>query len=414
MNLATKISNCRSCGNYLGKPFLDLGNSPLANDYEKEDTISKEFPLAVCFCSKCYLVQLDHNINSEHMFTDYAYFSSYSTTFLKHAARTVWDLANRFGITKDSTVLEIASNDGYLLKYMKQYTKNILGIDPAKNIAAVANENGIPTLDIFFNSATALACMDYYKKKFDIIIGNNVLAHVPDIIDFISGVSLCLEQDGIATFEFPYLSALLKHKEFDTIYHEHIFYYSLIALKNLFAKFDMEIFDIRFSNIHGGSVRIFVKHSYTERVIDSSVSTFEYMERMDSLDNDQTYKLFSYEVDSIKRDLWHLINSGIFHYEKTLAAYGAPAKGNTLLNYCGIDNSVIDFTVDISPHKQGLYLPGSHIPIYAPEELARRMPDYCLILPWNFKEEIINQQFKYLEKGGKFIIPVPLPRVIEL
>ena len=404
----TEIKYCRACDAPLGKPFLDLGDSPLANAYEKVDESSSLYPLAVVYCTKCYLVQLTYNIDPDVMFTDYAYFSSFSTTFLHHIGRTVENLAKRFSIDKETKVLEIASNDGYLLQYMKRYTNRITGVDPAKNIAAEANKKGIPTIAEFFSKDFAISL----NQEFDIIIGNNVLAHVPNINDFLAGVKICLAEEGVATFEFPYLSSLLKHVEFDTIYHEHIFYYSLIALKNLFALHDMEIFDIRYSQIHGGSVRIFVQHFHDINLIDSSVSVFEFMERMDGLDNDLIYKNFSTQVDTIKRDLWHMINSGILHQGKTLAAYGAPAKGNTLLNYCGIDANTIDFTVDISPHKQGLFLPGSHIPIYHPDELLRRMPDYCLILPWNFKEEIMQQQAEYLNREGKFIIPIPFPRVI--
>lgn len=408
-----EIKNCRACGNLLPKPFLDLGNSPLANSYETNDSFAIEFPLAVAFCTKCYLVQLTYTVDSSAMFSDYAYFSSYSTTFLKHIERYVWDLAVDIGITKDTCVLEIASNDGYLLKFMKRYTRNILGIDPAKNIAAEANKNGIPTIAKFFNSETVIQdIFPVYGKKFNIIIGNNVLAHVPDINDFIQGVSVCLEQNGVAVFEFPYLMSFLRHVEFDTIYHEHIFYYSLIALKSLFSQYDMEIFDVRFSQIHGGSIRIFVKHSYSMRPVNSSVSTFEYMERMEGLDTESRYHNFAWDVKNIKNDLLSLVE-GISNSDKILAAYGAPAKGNTLLNYCGIGNTHIKFTVDLSPHKQGKYLPGSHIPILPPDELVKQMPDYCLILPWNFKEEIMNQQAEYLKKGGKFVVPIPVLRVIE-
>ena len=405
--------NCLSCKSESMKVFLDLGDTPLANDYLTEDyikTISLEetFPLRVAFCTKCYMVQLTDTVNPKKIYEDYAYFSSYSTTFLEHARKMVEDLSIEHSLIDG--FLEIASNDGYLLQYVKEHNCEILGVEPAANIAKVANANNIPTLNEFFNTSTVPLILERFGKKPRFIIGNNVLAHVPDINDFVEAISKCLVVPGLAVFEFPYLPILLNNMEFDTIYHEHVFYYSIIALKNLFERHGMEIFDVKFFSIHGGSVRIYVQHEGV-RPIKSIVSYYEMNERLQGLDTEGVYMDFGLKVEHLKADLKYLLRD-LKQRGFSLAAYGAPAKGNTLLNTLEIGRQILDFTVDTSPHKQGKFLPGSQIPIYPREHLLEMQPDYTLLLPWNFADEIMAQQQEYLNAGGQFIIPVPTPRIV--
>lgn len=404
MATVTEIINCRSCGTKLPPPFLDLGKTPLANSYVKEQGDNERFyPLAVSLCRKCYLVQLTHTVNPEDIFSDYAYFSSYSNSFLEHAKKFVDFVMMTYPRDR---ILEIASNDGYLLQYFKQYNVDIIGIEPAKNIAKVAIAKGIPTFDEFFNSKM----VQKFDKKFGLIIGNNILAHVPDINDFIFAVKLVLDDYGVATFEFPYLLLLISKMEFDTIYHEHVFYYSLLSLQSIFERQGLEIFDIKFSSMHGGSIRIFVSHK-GQFNISSVVSMYELNERVYGLDEEETYLNFASKVYNIKIALQNLINNLKWRNCK-IVAYGAPAKGNTLLNYCGLTKDDIDYTVDVSPHKQNLFLPGTQIPIYSPQYLLVDKPEYALMLPWNFKNEILEQQKEFLQNGGHFIIPIPTLQIV--
>ncbi len=406
------IRQCLGCGSELPDTFLDLGEMPLANNYiEPRDQDIKEtfYKLAIAYCPECHLVQLTHRVDPKKLFSNYLYFSSFSDAFLKHAEVMVETLTSRFTLDSNSLVLEIGSNDGYLLQFFKKKGIPILGIEPAKNIAKVANEKGIPTIDVFFGSDSTSRILKE-KGPANIIIGNNVLAHVPLINDFLLSVNRCLKPGGSAIFEFPYLKDLLGKTEFDTIYHEHVFYYSLHAIKILAERAGLELYDVSRQDIHGGSVRVFLQEG-KRYGISNSVNQFLVEEQKCGVTDMSLYNSFGEKVRRLKADLVELLRK-IKQGGSTIAAYGAAAKGNTLLNYIGIDYSVIDFVVDRSTYKQGLLMPGSRIPILHHDELLARMPNYTIILAWNFADEIMKQQREYLEKGGKFIIPVPSVQVI--
>jgi SAM-dependent methyltransferase len=343
------------------------------------------------------------------MFRHYLYFSSYSETFLEHARQMAAELTERFGLGPASRVLEIGSNDGYLLKYFRDRQMRILGVDPAENIARQAEQKRIPTLCTFFGT-TAVNEVVGRLGRADLVVGNNVLAHVPAINDFLSAVKMCLAQGGVAAFEFPYLRDLIDHGEFDTIYHEHVFYCSLTAVRALAARAGLELFGVERQPIHGGSLRIFLQRP-GRRAVSEAVTRMLADERTAGLLEQAHHSQFALRVQTLKRELLALID-GLKSQGARLAAYGAAAKGVTLLNYCGIGPSRIGFTVDRNPHKQGLYLPGSLLPIAPPERLLAEMPDYTLILPWNIADEIISQQQEYRGRGGKFIVPIPHPKVV--
>jgi predicted TPR repeat methyltransferase len=405
-------AGCRGCGAELPPPFLDLGRTPLANAYVRpEEAGSPEpiFRLAVSRCGRCDLVQLTESVSPAEMFHEYAYFSSYSDSFTCHARLMAANLIERFQLGNHSRVIEIASNDGYLLRHFRERGIGVLGVEPARNVAAVARDNGVPTLVEFFNSATS-AKIAAQSGLADLIIGNNVLAHVPNINDFMAGAASLLKITGAAVFEVPYLRDLLDHGEFDTIYHEHVFYFSLNAIARLAARAGLEVYDVEPQAIHGGSLRVFLQHA-NARGCAHGVMDLLIAERREGLLGDERYREFGAKVESIKLKLLRLLND-LRAGGKRIAAYGAPAKGNTLLNFCGIGTPLIEFTVDRNPYKQGCMLPGSHVPIHPPPELLRRRPDYALILPWNIKEEVIEQQRDYLLAGGRFIVPVPEPHVV--
>jgi len=404
---------CLGCGVTSPKVFLDLGRTPLANsyvqaevDYDREEI----FPLAVAYCENCDLVQLSETVAPEKMFSEYAYFSSYSDSFLEHARLMAESHVERFNLGRDSHVLEVASNDGYLLQYFKRRGIGVLGIDPARNIAEEANRRGIPTLCQFFGEAIAPDLVREHGQA-DLIIGNNVLAHVPGVDGFLRATAACLRADGAAVFEFPYLRELLDKTEFDTIYHEHVFYYSLSAIKNLAHRIGLELWDVAPQQVHGGSLRVFLQHPGA-RPIDSRVDRMISEEEKAGLTGFARYASFGQQVCALKDQLLSMLKD-LKRAGKRIAAYGAPAKGNTLLNYCGIGRDLLEFTVDRSPHKQGMFLPGSHLPILPPGELLARKPNYALILPWNIADEIIRQQSEYLLAGGRFITPIPEPRILE-
>jgi len=406
------IGKCLGCNYELPAPFLDLGETPLANSYiipRKQDEEEVSYRLAVAYCPKCHLVQITHRVEPEHLFSNYLYFSSYSQAFVKHASATVERLTHQLALDSNSLVMEIASNDGYLLQFFNQKGIPVLGIEPAKNIAKVAMEKGIPTLNLFFGSESVDEILKE-KGPADIIIGNNVLAHVPLINDFLSSVRKCLKSNGSAVFEFPYLRDLLDHTEFDTIYHEHVFYFSLSAIKILTERTGLQLYDVHHQDIHGGSLRVFMQKETRFNVSDNVTQMLLEEERY-GITNEDCYKNFGEKVAGLRARLIQLLQE-LKQSGKTIAAYGAAAKGNTLLNYTKIDNNIIDFVVDRNPYKQGLFLPGTHIPISHPDELLKKMPDYTMILSWNFAEEILTQQDEYLKRGGKFIIPIPEVSVV--
>lgn len=403
---------CLGCNTQLPQPFLDLGRMPLANAFIPQEQAHRPeatYPLAVAYCPACHLVQLTDLVPPAAMFSEYLYFSSYSDSFLAHAREMAGLLIDRLQLGPQSRVLEIASNDGYLLQYFRQRGIAVLGIEPAQNIAAVAEDRGIPTLNRFFGPGVVEETLDRFGPA-DVVIGNNVLAHVPTINAFFLAVGACLKRTGTAVFEFPSLKELLDRTEFDTIYHEHVFYYSLTAVKQLAERAGLELYDVARQPIHGGSLRVFLRHRETSTMT-SNVMEILAEEQAAGLTDPGRYAAFSRDVavlkDKLVRVLLDLKATG-----KRLAGYGAAAKGSTLLNYFGIGPKILDFVVDRSPHKQGRYVPGVRLPIYSPEKLIEAMPDYVLLLAWNFADEIIAQQGEYRRKGGQFIIPVPTPKIV--
>lgn len=410
---ADQANSCLGCGAALGEPFLDLGTTPLANSYIKPELADQPEPryrLAVAYCGSCHLVQLTDHVPPQHLFSEYLYFSSYSESYLEHASRMASSLIRRLRLNTSSRVVEVASNDGYLLQYFQRRGIPVRGVEPAANIAMHAIRKGIPTYNRFFDSEAARDILATFGPA-DLLIGNNVLAHVPQINDFLLAVKAVLANTGCAVFEFPHVLELLRHVEFDTIYHEHVFYYSLSAVQILANRAGLEIFDVERQPVHGGSLRVFLQPR-PYRPVHPSVEAVLEEERLEGLTGPDRWASFSEQVANLRSDLLELL-CGLKRERKRVAAYGAPAKGNTLLNYCQIGTDLIEFTVDRSPYKQNLLLPGSRIPIYAPEALEREMPDYVLILPWNVSREIISQQADYRRRGGKFIVPIPKPRILD-
>jgi len=401
--------NCRFCNEALTKIFADLGISPLSNAFLKKEMLGdleKKYPLCAYVCDNCFLVQLSEFEKPENIFGDYAYFSSYSSTWIQHAEDYVSMMMEKFDFDKKSLVVEIASNDGYLLQFFKKKNIPILGIEPAVNVAKVAKEKGIPTITKFFSVNTANE-LKKEGKSADLIVGNNVLAHVPDLNDFVKGLKVLLKPTGIITLEFPHILQLIQKNQFDTIYHEHFSYFSLVTVRKIFSFHGLEIFDVEEIPTHGGSLRIYVKHTEYEKIsINEKVGILLEKERQYGLENISTYTNFIKNVEEVKKGLQEFFNSAK-NAEKKIVCYGAAAKGNTLLNYCEIGNNFIDYAVDQNPHKQGLFLPGTHIPIKNPSEIQKTKPDYIVIIPWNLKDEIM-EQMKYIKKwGGKFMIPIP-------
>ena len=410
--MSSTKGTCLGCGNELPEPFLSLGKMPLANAYvrpEKTDSPEPSFPLAVAYCPVCHLVQLTDIVPPEEMFSEYLYFSSFSDSFLAHARGMAHELIKRFHLDTENLVLEIGSNDGYLLQHFHKRGIRSLGVEPAKNIAAEAQRRGIPTLNRFFGTAAVKEILQIFGKA-DLIIGNNVLAHIPGINEFLLAVKACLRPSGIVVFEFPHLKELLDKTEFDTIYHEHVFYLSVSALIVLAERAGLQLFDVTRHRVHGGTLLVFLQKGQTQPVT-SNVATMVAGEVVAGLTSPERYASFSREVASLKQQLLSMLH-GLKASGKRIAGYGAPAKGNILLNYCGIGPDLLEFTVDRSPHKQGLFTPGSRLPIRDPAFLVKEVPDYTLILPWNLAGEIISQQKEYIHKGGSFIIPVPEPMII--
>lgn len=406
---------CRFCGNKLKYTFVDLGASPLANSYlriEQLQQMEPFYPLHAYICESCYLVQLPVFESPENIFGDYAYFSSYSVSWLKHAQTYTDLMVERFGLYSNSQVIEIASNDGYLLQYFKERRIPVLGIEPARNVAKAAQDAGIPTIIKFFGVQTAMELATEGKYA-DLLIGNNVLAHIPDVNDFVKGMKIILRRNGIITMEFPHLMRLIEENQFDTIYHEHFSYFSFITVEKIFSTHGLTIFDVDEIPTHGGSLRIYACHTEdTSKQVGPKVADLRNKEKTSGFTNIDYYLSFSEKVKETKRRILAFL-IGAKQDGKSVVGYGAPAKGNTLLNYCGIRSDFVDYTVDRSPHKQGLYLPGTHIPIYHPDKIKETKPDYLLILPWNLKEEIMEQMSHIRDWGGKFVTLIPNVRIYK-
>ena len=406
-------SMCRSCGATLEHTFVDLGMSPLANSYVKPEQLNcmePFYPLHVFVCGKCLLVQLEQFSSPADIFSDYAYFSSFSDSWLAHAKAYVDMITPRFSLGKNSKVVEIASNDGYLLQNFVARGIPVLGVEPAANVAEVAKGKGIQTKVLFFGEKTARDLVEDGWSA-DLIIGNNVLAHVPDLNDFVRGLKLLLKPSGLVTMEFPHLLQLMNQSQFDTIYHEHFSYFSFLAVEQVFAGHGMKLFDVEELPTHGGSLRIYAAHTEdSSKQVQPRAKELKSREQEAGYGRLDHYLSFGSKVEGVKRTLLSFLISAK-QEGKRVVGYGAPAKGNTLLNYCGVRTDLIDYTVDRSPHKQGHFLPGVHIPIYAPDQIRRTRPDYVLILPWNLREEVMEQMSHIREWGGKFVVPIPEVKV---
>lgn len=400
--------HCRFCDAELKRTFVDLGRSPLANSLLSVDDVGRAeaiYPLHAFVCDQCLLVQLPELAGAENIFTDYLYFSSYSRLWLDHCRDYVGQMIKRYALDERSLVVEIASNDGYLLQYFKQRDIGVLGVEPAANVAKVAQDKGIPTEVAFFGVETARRLATAGKSA-DLMVANNVLAHVPALHDFVAGFKALLKPTGTATFEFPHLLRLIEDKQFDTIYHEHFSYFSFFVVDKIFARHGLRIYDVETLPTHGGSLRIFVCHVDAPFTRSDSVNDVLARERVAGLHHIEIYAGFANGVIEIKcRILEFLIETR--RSGNTVAGYGAPAKGNTLLNYCGIGPELLPFTVDISPHKQGRFLPGVQIPIFAPERIFAARPDFVLILPWNIKGEIMEKMAAIRQWGSRFVIAIP-------
>jgi SAM-dependent methyltransferase len=401
-------ANCRFCGGALFD-FVDLGMSPLCESFVPEDRLNaaeRFYPLVAYVCGSCFLVQLEEYVAPEEIFTEYAYFSAFSDAWLSHAKRYVDVIAEQLSLGPASRVIELGSNDGYLLQYFVKKGIPVLGIEPAINVAVAARQRGVETLTRFFGAAVA-AELAGTGKKADLIVANNVMAQVPDVNSFVEGIGIILKPDGVCTVEFPHLLRTMSGNQFDQIYHEHFSYFSALTAQQIFARHGLRIFDIEEIWTHGGSLRIHVCKAKTEKhPTQRSVSGVIKQEREAGLDRLDTYGGFAHQVRDTKRKILTFLieakNAG-----KSIAGYGAPGKGNTLLNYCGIRTDFIDYTVDRNPYKQGMYLPGTRIPIFAPDKIAETRPDYVMILPWNLREEIAAQLSYIRDWGAKFVVPIP-------
>lgn len=406
-------STCRFCSTPLARTFCDLGTTPLSNSYvAQEDLDAPEpvYPLHVFVCENCFLVQLEEFEDPQEIFGEYAYFSSYSDSWLAHCREYVDAMQSRLNLDASSKVIEIASNDGYLLQYFLGAGIPVLGIEPAANVAAVATDKGIPTIVKFFGVDTARELVRSGQQA-DLLLGNNVLAHVPDINDFVAGMAIALKPDGVITMEFPHLLELMHHNQFDTIYHEHFSYLSLLSVERIFAAHGLHVFDAEELPTHGGSLRIYARHA-GDSSVNERILNLRSIEANAGLSDIGTYASFGDRVQETKNALLEFLRTAK-QDGKRIAAYGAPAKGNTLLNYCGVGKDFIDFTVDRSPAKQGRFLPGTRIPVLAPTALLDARPDYVLILPWNIKDEIMANMSQVRDWGGQFVVPIPAVEIIE-
>ncbi len=406
---------CRFCKKETENVFIDLINSPASNSFLTKEQLSEPevyYPLKVFVCHHCFLVQVDEYKKSDDIFNaDYVYFSSFSKSWLKHAEEYVNMMISRFGLNENSQVLELASNDGYLLQYFKQRSVPVLGIEPTKNTAAVAREKGIESITEFFgvDLAGQLAAQGRYA---DVLLGNNVLAHVPDILDFVGGMKLVLKPEGVITMEFPHLLRLVQSNQFDTIYHEHFSYLSFYTVKQIFEQCGLKMFDVEELTTHGGSLRIFACHAESDRTVEANVGEMLSKEKVAGMQRPEFYHGFQDRAMKVKLDVLRFLveqkSKG-----KSVAGYGAAAKGNTLLNFCGVKNDLLDFVVDANPNKQGKFLPASHIPVVDEALLRSKRPAFVMLLPWNLKDELMDQ-LKYIRDwGGKFVVPIPDLTIID-
>lgn len=402
------MTKCRFCQSELDFVFLDLGNQPLANSYISSiSSIGKEsrYPLRTKLCEECFLVQVDCDVQASSIFSNYAYYSSTSTTWLKHASSYVDDISQSIKLSSDSLVVEVASNDGYLLRHFIEKGIRVMGIEPAQNIASYANQNGIPTRSVFFGSNVAKALLEEGLSA-NLMVANNVLAHVPDINDFVAGFKILLDRDGIATFEFPHLLNLLTKYQFDTIYHEHYSYLSLLTAIKIFNKHKLKIYDVMELDTHGGSLRIFVCHENSNNKVSDRVYELLNKEISYSLNHRRGFEGFATKVDKIKDDLLNFLRQKKSEGIK-VSGYGAAAKGNTLINYCNINSDLLDVVYDKSPYKSFKFLPGSHIEVRPVEEISKNRPDILLVFPWNFRNEIMAEQHQIRGWGGQFVTAIP-------
>lgn len=408
--------NCRFCKTPLKSIFADLGKTPLANSYVRSEDINKGesfYPLRSFVCSNCFLVQLDEFVSPENIFTEYAYMSSYSESMLNHVQNFVHDSITKFKLSEKSNVIEIASNDGYLLQFFKKNNIPCFGIEPAINVAKIAEEKGIKTITKFFSLNTAKELVKS-EKRADLLLAFNVLPHVPDLNDFVKGLKELLSQDGVIVIQFSaYLLPFLKNVEFDTIYHEHFSLFSVFTLQKIFSEYGLTIFDLEEQQIHGGSMRLYLKHAENNsNVISPNVEEQIKKEIKYGVNDLSTYLNFQNKIELVKQRVWKFFMDAK-NKNKSIVGYGAPAKGNTLLNYCGINQNMLEYTVDINPYKQGLFLPGTNIPIYSPQKIFETRPDYVVILAWNLKEEIMQQMKKIRDWGGKFVVFIPEVQILS-
>ncbi|GAB2778953.1 SAM-dependent methyltransferase [Hymenobacter luteus] len=409
-------SPCRFCGEPLDYTFVNLGTSPLCQNHVRPHEFNRAeafYPLHARVCRSCFLVQLDEFVTSEEIFqNDYAYFSSYSASWLRHARRYTDMATERFGLNSQSLVVEVASNDGYLLQYFVEKDIPVLGIEPATNVAGHAQAKGINTLVRFFGTETARYVAELSGQA-DLLLGNNVLAHVPDINDFVAGMRILLKPGGVITMEFPHLLRLMEGNQFDTIYHEHFSYLSFYTVERIFAHHGLVLFDVEELPTHGGSLRIFARHAANlRRPVTERVTALRHRELEAGITDLAYYSDFEEKAKATKRKLLEFLIEAQ-RAGKTVVGYGAPGKGNTLLNYCGIRTDFLEYTVDVSPHKQGNFLPGTRIPICHPDRIRQTQPDYVLILPWNLREEIMEQMQDIRSWGGRFVVPIPEVQVYE-
>jgi 2-polyprenyl-3-methyl-5-hydroxy-6-metoxy-1,4-benzoquinol methylase len=406
---------CRFCAAPLKHNFVDLGMSPLCQTHIEPHQLNHMepfYPLHAWVCSKCFLVQLEEYVSPQQIFGDYAYFSSYSDSWVKHAEKYAEMAIRRFGLDGRSKVMEIASNDGYLLQHFVKRKVPVLGIEPAANVAEVAVKNGIPTAVLFFGRKTAREILKEHGPA-DLLLGNNVLAHVPDINDFVGGMKVLLKQGGVITMEFPHLQKLVEFNQFDTIYHEHFSYLSFHTVEQIFKHHGIVLFDVEEIPTHGGSLRIFGRHAEdAAKPVGERVEELRARELRLGYNRLDIYAQFEEKVKRTKRNILSFLIK-VRNEGKSVAGYGAPGKGNTLLNYCGIRTDFLDYTVDRSPHKYGRYTPGTRIPILHPDKIRETRPDYVFILPWNLKEEIMGQAAYIREWGGRFVVPIPEVKVFD-